>query len=353
MTSVEPSTGRVLQRTRHTDETVDAADAGGIGLVESAVSAGSLTDQFDGLGRGPDDQWLSRMVHFVSTIEAVATRHGGKVIGCLPAGVLIQHPARRAADALNTAIDSLEQLSGELDCSFGIATGAVRRAGGTVVGTPLATASRLCAAATAGAILVDHTTVSYANLSLVRSVAGIQHGRRPTDYISGSHFLPVGTGVATAYSEVRWDERTHGLDPQVLTDAALHDLGRQGPALVGSVRSWDRGKQRGFVVAASGEFFYIDDRFVVHDAPEPGDTVVFVPIAPVVRGKNRVAAAATVVPRPCHGTVVESGNGRVFVVRDPQGNRLLLPFRGGSLGPATAFVSLDNETLVPTAGPVT
>lgn len=166
-----------------------------------------------------------------------------------------------------------------------------------------------------------------------------------------SHFLPVGSGLATAYSEVLWGERTHGLDPQAVTDATLATLARLGPPLVGTVRSWDAAKQRGFVVARSGEFFYVDDRFLVQGPPEVGDTVVFVAIAPVVRGKNRVAAAMVIAPRPCIGTALDSDAGRVFVARDPQGNRVVLPFTGGAMGPTTAYVRFEGPTQAPIAEP--
>lgn len=329
------------------------ADIGPTELLEAAISATALTDQLGGLGHDTADLWLDRLVDFVSAVEVIAAEHHGNVVGCLPAGVLIRHAAGRAADAVNTAIDIQERFAGLIDCSIGIATGPVlHTVGGTVVGEPVMAASRLCAAATGGAILVDHATVSYANLTEIRSAAGIDDHRRPADYIAGSHYLPITASYAAAYSEVLWSARRHGLHPQAITDVTIAHLARPGACQVGTVRSWDAGKDRGFVVADSGEHFYSDDRFLADGPPESGSRVVFVARPAAVKGKSRVAAALTPVGGLVTGTVLQRDNRRWFVVADPQGNRVILPFDGSRLGACTATIALLPPTDEPWASPV-
>jgi hypothetical protein len=275
---------------------------------------------------------------FFEEAGVAATSLGGMFDTIGPRNAVFSFDQGGASDALNAAIRMQEASlrhgePGGTRCAIGIALGTTRTteaSNGGLFGAGAATARRLAEAANPGAVFVDIDTVAAANLLAVSSHVGRLHGRTHHDYLGPVGHLPAGPGAHTiTFVELVWDERPHG----VRTDA-LHDLAwwqnqatrPEDPWRSGTVRSWNGGRQHGFIVS-DNEFFYFDDRFIVTAVPPPvGSLVWFRARPPLIAGKSRIAV--TVLEHDgevqVDGSEHDGQDGPATQVADRAGNRAVL-----------------------------
>jgi cold shock CspA family protein len=194
----------------------------------------------------------------------------------------------------------------------------------------------------------------------IRSRAGEmrQPPRAPEEYLSRVQRLSLaGMPAPIEFQEIYWDQpaMTPRLRLPSVVAAASSDDGiatsleeRQN----GTVRRWDKKKGQGFIISKDGEFFYVDRRYTA-GPPElnPGSKVFFLPRAPLIEGKNRVAACVLALGQSMQGKVVRVGKkGFGFVeVGDSCGNsQRLFMFLGDNRdgiggGDSVAFVVGEND----------
>jgi hypothetical protein len=278
---------------------------------------------------------------FFEEAGVTATSLGGMFDTIGPRNAVFSFDRGDASDALNAAVRMQEASlrhgePGGTRCAIGIALGTIRTteaSNGGLFGAGAATARRLAEAANPGAVFVDIDTVAAANLLEVSSHVGELHGRTHHDYLGPVGHLPAGPGAHTiTFVELVWDERPHGVRADALGDLAWwqNRPGRpENPWRTGTVRSWNEGRQHGFIVS-DNEFFYFDDRFTVNPEPPPvGTQVWFHARPPLIAGKSRVAV--TVLEHDGHVPAASSGpdghdghEGPATQVADRAGNRAVL-----------------------------
>jgi hypothetical protein len=265
-----------------------------------------------------------------ASIATLVADHGGRDGQVFADQASYVFPLTHAAGALSTGIhlQHAQQQPGAVGVTIGIALGPVPgvTAGHGGRGGPAArTARYLAGLANVGAILVDLDTVAAANLHAVSVPALADRAACSFGSIAQGH-LP-GRHRPFEFVELVWDVHPRGLNPSAL-NPVLHwpDPPAGDPAdgtdsssrwLPGVVRSWNREREHGFIVAGE-EFFYFDDRFVADPAlPAVGTAVVFQARPALIEGKNRVAALVLRSPAP-------DGDAR-GVVSDKAGNRAPSP----------------------------
>lgn len=280
---------------------------------------------------------------FFEEAGIAATSLGGMFDTIGPRNAVFSFDRGDASDALNAAIRMQEASlrhgePGGTRCAIGIALGTARTteaSNGGLVGAGAATARRLAEAANPGAVFVDIDTVAAANLLEVSSRVGTLHGRTHHEYLGPVGHIPAGPGAHTiTFVELVWDERPHGVRADALGDLAWwqNRTNRpEDPWRSGTVRSWNEGRQHGFIVS-DNEFFYFDDRFIVTPDPPPvGSQVWFHARPPLIAGKSRVAV--TVLEHDGHLPVPvgapDTHEGPATQVADRAGNRAVLLVSGG------------------------
>jgi hypothetical protein len=281
---------------------------------------------------------------FFEEAGVTATSLGGMFDTIGPRNAVFSFGQDGASDALNAAV-RIQEASlrhgepGGTRCAIGIALGTTRTAeasNGGLFGAGAATARRLAEAANPGAVFVDIDTVAAANLLVVTSHVGRLHGRTHHDYLGPVGHLPAGPGAHTiTFVELVWDERPHGLRTDALGDLAWwqnRPSRSEDPWRTGTVRSWNDGRQHGFIVS-DNEFFYFDDRFLVGPEPPPvGTQVWFRARPPLIAGKSRLAV--TVLERDSHLVVADGAHegldGPATQISDRAGNRAVLLVDAGS-----------------------
>jgi hypothetical protein len=271
---------------------------------------------------------------FFEEAGSTATALGGMFDMIGPDNAVFSFDQRDASGAINAAIRIQEAslLHGETGgtrCAIGIALGTTRTteaSKGGLIGLGAATARRLAEAANPGAVFADIDTIAAANLLDVRSQVGVLQGRTHHDYLGPVGHLPSGLGGHTiTFVELVWDERPHGLRTDALHDLAWwqqRPVRPSDPWCCGTVRSWNQGRQHGFIVA-DNEFFYFDDRFIVAADPPPvGSQVWFHARPPLIAGKSRLAV--TVVADDQQLPTIGDAEGPAAQVADRAGNRAVL-----------------------------
>lgn len=298
-------------------------------LLERVVIEASISDSLRSADPSSDPSL------FLEDAGATATALGGMFDLIGPRNAVFTFGRRDAGDALNAAIRMQEASlrHGELGgtrCAIGIALGTTRTtdaSNGGLLGQGAAAARRLADAANPGAVFVDIDTIAAANLLDVSSHIGRLQHRTHHDYLGPVGHLPATTaGHTITFVELVWDERPHGLRPDALGDLAWWRAPSprpEDPWRTGTVRSWNEGRQHGFIVS-DNEFFYFDDRFLVTTDPPPvGSQVWFHARPPLIAGKSRLAV--TILQHDHHlPTLDATGDGPATQVADRAGNRGVL-----------------------------
>ena len=311
--------------------------------VERVVLVAQVADAAALKTREPEATWLSAYAWFLDTLAENVDDPKAFVRHCGD-GAMYVFERDRAADAINAAIVFQEALTAgsiarKVACNatvalaFGEVVGFATPSGRDYVGLPVDRASALSGIATAKAILADGATFAVAPLGRLRSRAGEtrQPPRTPEEYIGAPQRATLhGVAIPVEFQEVYWDQQTttprFRLGSSV---AAAPPLGEEGASAAlderqsGTVRRWDKKKGQGFIISKEGEFFYVDRRYTA-GPPElnPGAKVFFVPRAPLIEGKNRVASCVLALGQSLQGKVVRVGKkGFGFVeVGDSCGN---------------------------------
>jgi cold shock CspA family protein len=354
----------------------DALDSA-VSRAERVVLAAQVADAAAIKTREPEATWLSAYGWFLDILAenvddaAAFVRHTGD-------GALYVFDRERAAEAVNIAILFQEALTAgsvarKVSCnaSVGVAFGEVvtfKTPNGCPdhVGVPIDRALALASIGTAKGILADGATLGVVPLGKLRSRAGEtrQPPRTPEEYAGPPQRATLsGIAVPVEFQEIYWDQpsttprfRLATTAPAAAAPGTGTGTGTDEAALDerlnGTVRRWDKKKGQGFIISKDGEFFYVDRRYTA-GPPElnPGAKVYFVPRAPLIEGKNRVASCVLALGQSMQGKVVRVGKkGFGFVeVGDSCGNtQRLFMFLGENRdgiggGDSVAFVVGEND----------
>src|SRR5688572_4833958 len=339
--------------------------------VERVVLVAQVADAFALKTREPEATWLSAYAWFLDTLAEIVDDPKAFVRHCGD-GALYVFDRERAAEALNAAIVLQEAVAAgsvtrKVSCNavVGLGFGEVvsfETPAGTVdyAGVPVDRALALATITTAKGILADGALMAVAPLGRVRSRIGEtrQPPRTPEEYAGPPQRATLpGITVPVEFQEIYWDLPT--TQPRFRLASQLSPVagaGEEGAAtderLTGTVRRWDKKKGQGFIISRDGEFFYVDRRYTA-GPPElnPGAKVYFVPRAPLIEGKNRVAACVLALGQSMQGKVVRVGKkGFGFVeVGDTCGNtQRLFMFLGENRdgiggGDSVGFVVGEND----------
>lgn len=302
----------------------------------------AIVDQYGAeAGAGADHD---RVTEFFGRARVLIEQSGGVCGPVRPGNATFTFAITDADDALNVAIRIQEALRSEpaqrLRCAIGLATGPTHRIEAdavSVLGESVAAAHHLAEAANAGAVLADLDTIAAANMFELRSAMGERHRRTHREYVTPVGYLPVaGQPAPLAFVEVIWDEDPRGIRATALRDLAWWQLGATAPEAVpvrpapgrqhwdhGRVRSWNPTRRHGFIISDDGEFFYVDDRFIVGgDSVAVGTEVWFVAKPSLIEGKNRIATTVLSTERSLEAHVVSArGAHRYTEVTDTAGHR--------------------------------
>jgi cold shock CspA family protein len=313
--------------------------------VERVVFVAQVADAASLKTREPEATWLSTYAWFLDTL-AENVDEGSTFVKCSADGAMYVFDREHAVDAVNAAILFQETLTAGSVARKVACHAAVGMAFGEVVaftnqggcrdfaGVPVDRALSLAGIATAKGILVDGATLNVAPLGRVRSRVGEtrQPPRTPEEYAGPPQRATLaGIAVPVEFQEIYWDQPSQTprfrlahsaptMSAPVSDDPAVAALEER---LSGTVRRWDKKKGQGFIISKEGEFFYVDRRYTA-GPPElnPGAKVYFVPRAPLIEGKNRVASCVLALGQSLQGKVVRVGKkGFGFVeVGDSCGN---------------------------------
>ena len=194
---------------------------------------------------GQDAYEATRRAHFNALRSALADHHGVE-IKTTGDGLMLRFSS--AADAIacaikmqqNTYTQARRNPQGKLELRVGLSTGEASRDNNDLFGPPVVEAARLCAAASAGQILVS---------DVMRRLAR----GRGYEFVSAGEFDLKGIPEPVAASEVRWESRTIGvpLPPKLATMPAFAMFGREREQEI-IARCWGeatRGKRQLLLIA--------------------------------------------------------------------------------------------------------
>jgi len=312
--------------------------------VERVVLVAQVADAAALKTREPEATWLSAYAWFLDTLAENVDDPKAFVRHCGD-GAMYVFERERAADAVNAAIVFQEALAAgsvtrKVSCSasVGVSFGEVvcfeTLAGANdYAGIAVDRALALATIATAKGIIADGATMTITPLGRLRSRAGETRTppRTPEEYAGPPQRATLpGVSVPVEFQEVCWDQPTTQPRFRLASQAAAaapgadeNGVSAADERLSGTVRRWDKKKGQGFIISRDGEFFYVDRRYTA-GPPElnPGAKVYFVPRAPLIEGKNRVASCVLALGQQMAGKVVRVGKkGFGFVeVGDSCGN---------------------------------
>lgn len=309
----------------------------------------------------PEAQWVTTAAFIYETINRVIAEMTTKsevLVKWLGDGALLTFDAADVTHALNASVriqytikKANEARSIESFCSIGIATGwvfAFTTPNGTPdhLGTVMDRGARLCAAANANAIFIDHDTNAAADMTAIESPLGVELQRDAKEYLGEAERVAAkGFEQPLEYFELLWDKQRFSVKNKVETDRNQQPAAtpiRPAPPVTatapraghqerrsGEIKTWLEGRNCGFIRdPQSGEEFFFRQNMLVdtddlREVREPGTKVVFVAKDATSADKCRQAAAIMVVGEYYEGDVVlpaEKSHGWIFV-EDQQGGR--------------------------------
>lgn len=314
----------------------------------------------------PEAQWVTTAAFIYETINRVIAeiKPGSEVlVKWLGDGALLTFDASDVTHALNAGIriqytikKANESRSIESFCSIGIATGwvfAFTTPNDTPdhLGAVMDRGARLCSAANANAIFIDHDTSAAADMTAIESPLGVELDRNAKEYLGEAERVAAkGFEQPLEYFEVLWDKQRFSVKNKIETDrtrqpvsspvrsvpvrpaaAAAPAVARTGrqERRTGEIKTWLEGRNCGFIRdPQSGEEFYFRQNMLVDtddlkDVKQRGTQVVFVAKDAMSADKCRQAAAIMVVGEYYEGDLVlpeDKPHGWIFV-EDQQGGR--------------------------------
>jgi len=297
--------------------------------------------------------WLPTVGKFYDIFSGLVEEHHGRVVKFLGDGALAEFSDDAAENGINAAIRVQETLMDArggaqflCDCSIAITTGrpvAFTGPSGEIdlVGTEVDLAARLCGSAASGAIWVDTSTLSAANMGRVSSRVGKALIRTPDEYHGGEETIQLkGFREPVRYREIVWDRQPYGVRNEVVS-GIVTEHSRLAPVRVdlgernwhtGRIDWWNSVKAHGFVQPDDGS----SSRYVIGSSVvggvelAAGDQVAYLPRPAVREGRNETAACVVKLGETYGCSVLALPEGREFgfvTIRDRNGNqgRLYLP----------------------------
>lgn len=314
--------------------------------------------------KAPEAQWVTTAAFIYETISRVIAEiktNSEVLVKWQGDGALLTFDVADVTHALNASIriqyaikKANESRSIESFCSIGVATGwvfAFTAPNGTPdhLGTVMDRGARLCAAANANAIFIDHDTNAAADMTAIESPLGVELQRTAKEYLGEAERVAAkGFDQPLEYFELLWDKQRFSVKNKIETDrtsrpvsspvqpAAVRSAATTGAPRTGrqerragEIKAWLEGRNCGFIRdPRSGEEFFFRPPMLV-DADDlqavkrPGTHVVFVAKDAVAADKCRQAAAIMVVGEYYEGDLVlppDKPHGWIFVA-DQQGER--------------------------------
>jgi class 3 adenylate cyclase len=293
----------------------------------------------------PEAQWVNTAAYIYATINRTINEIDTPseiLVKWLGDGALITFDAADATKAINAAIRiqyaikrANETRAIESYCSIGIATGGVfafTTPQGTHdhLGTVMDRGARLCSAANANAIFIDHDTAAAANTTLIESPLGAELSRTARDYLGGVERVEVkGFEQPVEYYEILWDKQRFSVKNKVETartsrvNHAVTELNQTSapPSLTGGrsghedrrqgeIKVWLEERTCGFIRdPTSGEEFYFRPAMLVHpddmtSLKTPGRRVAFVAKEASAQQKCRQASAIMLIDEYYEGDLI-------------------------------------------------
>lgn len=291
---------------------LDRSTSRGIALVAllSRVHRGRL-------GSLRDDQLMERLVHWLDDVsDRIAAESGAPVslshdrlIAAFPEDALA---STDAAIYMQEALESLDGVEpGELACRIGLAAGSTRRVAKKktdnllLIGSAVERATTLAKAAADGALFADAAVVSELALEYLGSRAGRRRKWNGSEYLAGVSAVDIEAGQPPlAFYEVKWSGAELGkrnARPEHGPPERRENLPQR---LIGQLQRWEG--DHGFILEQNGEWFYVSTQLTASgELVDPGTRVFFVPLPPLIEGRNRVAACVVPLGAPLVGEVVK------------------------------------------------
>ncbi len=273
----------------------------------------------------PEVQWLPTYGWFFDLVAQTVKACQGTIVKYLGDGAMVVFADDQADAAINCAIQIQEAIAAAkaikryfCDCSIGIACGEIVEfvtpdGAKDYIGSFADKAFRLCAAANGKAIFVDTDTVSNAQMSKVRSNAGVlPPGRKPAEYRGPEQSIKAkGFSQPVMYHEILWDQTRYGVSSPFVTNMSSQQTSAQLPPCAqpypraasystppprAARLQWLKGRvttlhdRFGFVLANGEEFWFNPDYlFCGSQSPRSGEEVWFWAAEPFAGRPNRRA----------------------------------------------------------------
>ena len=320
----------------------------------------------------PEVQWLPTYGWFFDLVAQTVKTCEGTIVKYLGDGAMAVFEDDQADAAINCAIQIQEAIAAAkaikryfCDCSIGIACGEVVEfvtpdGAKDYIGSFADKAFRLCAAANGKAIFVDTDTVSNAQMSKVRSNAGVlPPGRKPAEYRGPEQSIKAkGFSQPVIYHEILWDQTRYGVSSPFVTNMSSQQTPAPLPsrpplypraASYGAPASraarvqWLKGRvttlndRFGFVLGPNGEEFWFnpDYLFCGSQSPRSGEEVWFLAAEPFPGRPDRRAMDVVPFNAVLCGTieqVMPEGYGFTVARTDRGDSRQIFLNLGGGTG---------------------
>lgn len=277
--------------------------------------------------KNPEATWINTFAFFYEKITKPILDTNGEIVKFTGDGVMAAF--EEAINAINAAVkiqeaiaDAVRNRTIEVYASVGIATGKMIRfqtpgpnSSWDYIGSPVDRAARLCAVATAQAILVDDETQLSAPGTKITSKFGEVKYRSAREYYGEPQTISLeGLGEPVTFFEILWSDQRYGLR-RAVPPASISPV-TVAEWMDGSITKWDPSKRRGFIKSPEGEEFYYDQRFAVDiSGISIGARVWFLPRPGPKPDARRTATCIIVLGQELTGTlvnIVDKEPGRVY-----------------------------------------